>query len=528
MLCASAGFAGPPGDFGEFLPPPLDEDWTRDPPVTGPADRDRFGGGISTHAVYIGETQTCVITITADAPMMQGVSMNFSNPAAAGLTGARVSHVGDEPIVITADGEVQALANNVLVEYGGDCTFDTKLKLLARTDLDGLRASRATQTAATTATPAETKGKGVAWDVTFGGPAKDWAYAMTGTRDGGLCTAGRTASKGAGLEDAWVVCMDGDGELLWERSFGGPAIDRARAIIETHDGRLVVAGATESKGAGEFDAWVLMLDSEGELLWERHFGEAGTDWASAIVETRDSGLVLGGYTQRNPDGPYDFWVIKLIGNGELLWDRRYGGAETDWANAITETYDGNLVVAGHTESRGAGAADFWVLKIRERGELLWERSYGGADIDYASAVTKTRDGGVVVAGLTKSAGAGGFDARVLKLDAAGEIIWDHTYGGEQDDWVRAVVETRDGGLALAGYTISQGAGLYDAWLLKLDKDGALVAERTFGGAGNEWARALVEMADGSLAIAGDTWSRGAGESDVLVIRIDSSEFGVRP
>ena len=504
--------------FAEFLPRPLTDDWQRSRPVTGPADTQKFGGGVSTHAEYSNGKETCLITITGDAPMMQGLSMNFSNPAAAGLTGARVAYVGDEPIVITADGEVQTLTNNYLTEYAGNCAHDTKLAYVAITDFEQLRGYRL-ETGEDKPRQKRSTAAGLQWDVAFGGLAKDWAYAMTGTRAGGLCTAGRTASKGAGLEDVWVLCVDGNGALLWDRTFGGPAIDRARAIIETGDGGLVVAGATESKGAGEFDVWVLKLGVDGEPLWDRHFGGAATDWASSVVETRDGGLALGAYTQDSSGAPYDFWVIKLDADGELLWERRYGGAATDWVNAITEARDGSLVVVGHTESKGAGAADFWVVKLDATGEPIWDRSFGGENLDYASAVTASGAGGVVVAGLTKSTGAGGFDSRVLKLDASGTVVWDRVFGGEQDDWVRAVIETRDGGHALAGYTMSQGAGLYDVWMLKLDNNGRLLWERTFGDTGNEWARAIVQMSDGALAFAGDTWSRGAGESDVLILKI---------
>ena len=198
-----------------------------------------------------------------------------------------------------------------------------------------------------------------------------------------------------------IVCVASNGRLLWDRTFGGAAIDRARAIVETRDGGLVVAGATESKGAGEFDAWVLKLDAHGELLWDRHFGGVATDWASSVVATSDGGFAVGAYTQDASGAPYDFWIIKLGADGNLLWERRLGGTATDWATAITETRDAGLVAVGHTESIGAGGADFWVVKLDDNGERLWDRTFGGPELDYASAVTASRDGGVVVAGLNK-------------------------------------------------------------------------------------------------------------------------------
>jgi len=519
--CGGAPFSDADAGFEAFLPPPLDSGWQRSEPHTGPADQDHFGGGVSTSADYANTQKECAlrITMTGNAPMMQAFSMNFSNPAAAGLTGAKLSYAGDIPVVITAAGEAQVLTKNYLTQYAGDCDLDTKLAYVQATPFDALGRFRLRDPRAQN-TGANAPPEGVAWQVAVGGPAKDWAYALTATHDGGVCTAGRTASKGAGLEDAWIVCLDGQGKRLRDRTFGGPAIDRARAIVETPDRGLVMAGATQSKGAGEFDAWVVKIDREGRLAWDRHFGGPATDWASALTTTRDGGLAVGAYTQDVSGGPYDFWVIRLDGGGRLLWQRRYGGAATDWSNAIAETTDGDLVVVGHTESTGAGGPDFWVLKLNADGDPLWAQSFGGAETDYASTVTATRDGGVVVGGMTRSEGAGAFDIRVIRLDRSGKLTWDRTLGGAGNDWVRAVVETRDGTIALAGYTDSRGAGLNDVWFAKLGADGTLLDERTFGEAGNEWARAMVEMPDGSLVLAGDTYSRGAGAADVLVLKIE--------
>ena len=506
--------------FNEFLPVPLDNNWRRTAPVTAPADIAKFGGGISTSADYTNLENGCAlrITITGNAPMMQSFSMSFSNPAAAGLTGSELAYVGEEPITVTATGEVQTLTKNFLTQYAGDCSHEDKLAYVSIMPLDELRSYKLPSNTRN-ADKVRASTVGLQWDVAYGGTSKDWAYAMTGTYDGGLCTAGRTASKGAGLEDLWLVKVDGEGRLMWEKSFGGPAIDRGRAIVETREHDLIVAGATESKGAGEFDVWVMKVDAEGDLLWERYFGGTATDWASGVVNTRDGGVALGAYTQDESGGPYDFWVIKLDHEGELLWQRRYGGVATDWSHAIAETADNGLVVVGHTESKGAGGADFWVLKLNTDGEPLWDRTFGGAKSDYASAVTTTSDGDIVVAGMTQQADGGGFDIKVLKLTSAGELVWEQNFGGLKNDWVRSVIPTRDGSYALAGYTDSQGAGLNDVWLLKLSTDGQLMSERTYGYAGNEWARAVVELPDGGLALAGDTYSLGAGASDVLILKI---------
>ncbi len=509
--------------YANFLPEPLNESWTRSAPQTMAADVTLFGGGISTNAKYEKEDETCIITITGGAPMMSGVSSTFSNPAVAGITGGLMDHVGDEPVFIKGDGEIQALASNTLIQVTGACSEESKLAYVAQTDVAGLRnvvteaAEPEDQTERALATIESGPGR-IEWDRTFGGPDSDWAYAMTGTRDGGLVTAGRTESKGAGREDVWIVRVDGSGTLVWDRTFGGGAIDRARAIVETRDGGLAIAGATESKGEGEYDAWVIKLDADGALMWDHTFGGDATDWASALVETRNGDLAVGAYTQATSDEEFDFWVLKLNSDGALLWDRTFGGAKIDWANAIAELQDGSLAVAGHTESKGAGGADMWLLKLDVQGNLLWDRTFGGVGRDFATAVGDTRDGGLIVAGPIESESTK-VDIRVVKLNTQGDVVWDHTFGGGDDDWVRAVMETKDGGHAAAGYRMSDDGGLYDAWVLKLDRNGALLWDQTYGSAANEWARALIELPDGSLALGGDNWSKGAGKSDVWVIKL---------
>ncbi len=510
--------------FEPFLPPPLNDQWSRSDPVSGPADQDRFKAGISSYADYRSNIDNCTlrITITGNSPMMQNYSMNFSNPAAASLTGSQLSYVDSEPIVTTLNGEVQTLTRNFLTQYTGTCSHEHKLDYVAVAPRAALR-EYSLPPATAGSVDAQPTMRGLQWAHAFGGAEKDWAYGLTATKDGGLCTAGRTASQGVGLEDAWLVRMAGDGRMLWNKTFGGAAIDRGRGIVELADRGLVVAGATESSGAGEFDVWVFKVDADGELLWDRQFGGAATDWASALVATHDGGVAVAAYTQDESEGPYDFWVLKLDGAGALQWQRRFGGKQTDWSNAITATADNGLVVAGHTESSGAGGADFWVLKLGADGELLWQRTFGGKKTDYASAVATTRGGDLLVAGMTLSAGAGLFDGRIVRLTDSGDVIWDKTFGGAGNDWIRAIVQTQDGNYTVAGYTDSQGAGQNDVWLFKLAPDGTLLWERTYGDTGNEWARALAELPDGALALAGDTYSMGAGAADVLVLKIAGAE-----
>ena len=155
----------------------------------------------------------------------------------------------------------------------------------------------------------------------------------------------------------------------------------------------------------------------------------------------------------------------------LTWDRTYGGSGRDAAWSLIQTTDGGYAVAGDTRSKGAGGVDFWVIKLDEQGNRVWDRIYGGSDDDWAYSFIQTTDGGYAVAGHTKSYGAGDGDFWVIKLDKKGNKVWDRTYGGSGNDAATSLIQTTDGGYAVAGWTDSKGAGGADFWVIKLDAQG---------------------------------------------------------
>jgi len=152
------------------------------------------------------------------------------------------------------------------------------------------------------------------------------------------------------------------------------------------------------------------------------------------------------------------------------WAKTYGGTGDDYAYSIQQTSDGGYIVAGYTGSSGAGLADFWVLKLKSDGTVDWQKTYGGGGYDSASSIQQTSDGGYIVAGVTTSFGAGGYDFWVLKLDGSGNVQWQKTYGGTGNDYANSIQQTTDGGYIVAGVTTSFGAG-GDFWVLKLDSSG---------------------------------------------------------
>ncbi len=356
------------------------------------------------------------------------------------------------------------------------------------------------------------------WDKTFGGNMRDKAHSIIQTADGGLAIAGVT-SKDSSYNDIWVLKLDKSGNLLWDKTFGGSNEDKAYSITQTADGGLAIVGYTKSKGAGFSDVWVLKLDKSGRLLWDKTFGGSNSDWAYSITQTADGGLAIAGYTESKGAGKSDVWVLKLDKSGNLLWDKTFGGSDWDSAYSIAQTADGGLTIAGYTGSKGAGQEDVWVLKLDGSGNLLWDKTFGGSNEDKAHSIIQTTDGGFAIAGYTYGKGAGDWDFWVLKLDGSGNLLWDKTFGGSNEDKAHSIIQTTDGGFAIAGYTGSKGAGFRDVWVLKLDKSGNLIWDKTFGGRSSDVARSIIQTADGGLAVAGSTESKGAGKSDVWVLKL---------
>jgi hypothetical protein len=233
-----------------------------------------------------------------------------------------------------------------------------------------------------------------------------------------------------------------------------------------------VAGWTESFGASRKDVWVVKLDGRGNVQWQKTYGGPGEDEARAIVPTSDGGYVMAGRTGSFGAGADDVWVVKLDGRGNVQWQKTYGGSGNDYAYAIAPTGDGGYVVVGRTGSFGAGADDVWVLKLDGQGDVQWQKTYGGSGNDYAYAIAPTGDGGYVVVGQTFSFGDGYYDVWVLKLDAQGDAQWQKTYGATSGDGAYAIAPTSDGNYVVAGETQSF-EGKWDVWVLKLGADGSI-------------------------------------------------------
>lgn len=370
--------------------------------------------------------------------------------------------------------------------------------------------------------------QGGGWAATYGGANTDRAYSIQETHDGGYIVAGWTDSfvavdKIRGRDrDVWILKLKPDGAVEWQKTYGGANEDEAYCVQQTGDGGYIVAGLTLSFVAGSL--WVLKLGADGSVEWQKAYWGENVKVVESIQETRDGGYIMAGKTIPFAPGSSDLWVSKLRADGAVEWEKTYGGERWDEAHSIQETSDGGYIVAGKTGSFGAGKDDIWLLKLRPDGTIEWQKGYGGANGDGAESIHQTGDGGYIVVGKTQSFGTEGrggeiWDFWVLKLRPDGMVEWQKTYGGKDWDWARYIQETRNGGYIVAGSTASFGGGDFDLWVLKLRADGAVEWQKTYGGVKEDHVCSIRETSDGGYIVAGETWSFGAGEGDIWVLKL---------
>ncbi len=360
------------------------------------------------------------------------------------------------------------------------------------------------------------------WVKTYGGGGDDRAYAIQPTSDGGYVVVGYTESFGTGGCDVWVLKLSSGGDVEWQRAYGGWGYDWASSIQETSDGGYVVAGYTKSFGAGFYDIWVLKLDTGGDIEWQRTCGGAVNDYGRSILQTSDGGYVVSGCTYSVGSGYSDGLVVKLNSGGDIEWQRLYGGADYDFIRHIQETSDGGIIAAGHTRSYGAGDYDIWILKLDSAGDVEWQRTYGGGVNDYGQSIQQTFDDGYIVSGYTESFSVGGYDSWIIKLDPVGDVEWHYSYGGLKNEYPHFIQQTSDVGYVVAGCTFSFGNGYRDGWVIKLDSAGQIEWQHTYGGVEYDCAGFIQQTSDGGYILTGFTESFGAGGIDIWVMKLGSN------
>ncbi len=414
---------------------------------------------------------------------------------------------------------------------------------------------------------------GFGWDNAYRGNGIDRLFAMDKTLDDGLILGVMSTSNisfdknenhigGFNFDDYWIIKTDADGLIEWQNTIGSNSIDNLTDIKSISDGGFLVAGftvggvsgdKTENVIGGGCDMWILKLDAAGNMLWQNTIGSNRRDYVRSIQETTDGGFILGGNseskaafdkTQNNRDTLYpftnDFWIVKTDASGNVLWDKTIGGSNEEILYSIEQTSDGEYILGGTSLSGISGAksepnmgiagtTDYYIIKLDASGDIIWQQTIGGIDDDELRSVKQTTDGGYLIAGYSESilsgdktennfGGIGGNDYWVMKLDASGNILWQNTIGGTLSDLLYTALINVDGDFILGGISMSgisgdkltDNMGIYDYWLVKIDAFGNVIWEKTIGGSNNDYLHTIVESNDGNYFLGGYSDSGASG------------------
>lgn len=369
------------------------------------------------------------------------------------------------------------------------------------------------------------------WTKAFGGTQGDCGYAVQKTSEGGFIIAGGTGSYGAGGYDAYLLKTNQSGDTTWTKTFGGSNTDIAYSLQETADKGFIMAGGTFSYGAGDEDVYIVRTNSSGDTAWTRTIGGTNTDYGYSARETSDGGFIIAGTTESYGAGCSDVYLIKLDQNGDTVWTKTIGGIDFDYGYSVRETYDKGFIIAGGLNFQGIGG-DAYLVKTDSAGDTLWTKIFGGINSDLFYSVQETSDSGFIMAGGTFSYGAGSSDIYIVKTDSSGDTMWTRAFGGIKSDMGYSVQGTADNGFVVVGYTSSYGAGGDDIYLLKTDQSGQLLWTMTFGGTADERGYSVGESQETRLIITGETASYGAGGYDIYLVRTgkigieESEESGI--
>ncbi|MDD5529587.1 MAG: T9SS type A sorting domain-containing protein [bacterium] len=362
------------------------------------------------------------------------------------------------------------------------------------------------------------------WTRIYGGSSDDYGFSVEQTTDGGFIIAGWTYSFGVGTPDSssnfYLIKIDSLGDTLWTKTFGGTSDDFAWSVQQTQDSGFIIAGYTMSFGSGEEDFYLIKTNLSGDTLWTKTYGGNYVDYGYSVEQTTDSGFIIAGYTQSFGAGG-DIYLIKTNSSGDTLWTKTYGGSSEDYAYSVEQTTDGGFIITGLTHSFGTVGGSVYLIKTNSSGDTLWTRTYGGSNSDWGYSVQQTTDGGFIITGMTYSLGGGYQDVYLIKTDYLGDTLWTKTFGGTGNDWGYSVEQTTDGGFIITGCTQSFGIVGGNVYLIKTNSSGDTLWTRTYGGSNSDWGYSVHQTTDGGFIISGDTRSFGTGSWDIYLIKTDS-------
>jgi len=403
---------------------------------------------------------------------------------------------------------------------------------------------------------------------TVGGSKNDSGQSIIKTTDGGYAILGFTQSADGDISDKfnesydyWVLKYSANHDMQWTKTYGGSGDDRGEKIVQTRDGGYAILGYSDSTdgditaNAGAQDYWLAKLDSNGNLVWQETYGYSGADRGTSLVVTNDGGFFITGILDVTASGGAgntknnqfkhaggDYWALKLDSQGTIEWSKYYGGSFTDSPFDAIQTTEGDFVIVGSSDSNDVdisnniGAYDFWVVKISNSGTIIWEKNFGGTQIDEAHGIMDAGDGNYLIVGDTRSEDVqisnnlGAADLWLIKISPSGNLIWEKTLGGSNFDAGRSITKAVTNGFILAGNSrslngnLTSNSGQNDAWILKVDANGSVTNQKSIGGSEIDFCNSAIELDDQTIVGVGESSSNDGdvlvnkGFSDLLIIK----------
>ena len=375
------------------------------------------------------------------------------------------------------------------------------------------------------------------WDYRYGTIYPDYLRVMQPINNGGLILGGEVGSgisgdkseNGWGDDDYWIIKIDATGIKMWDKDFGGIASDQLVCLEKAYDGGYLIGGISNSPASGDkgqdtwggfydFDIWLVKTDSAGNKEWDKDYGTTSDDWLTCLRQTKDGGYLIGGITSADSSGDKsqpsqggnDFWIIKLDSLGNKEWDKDFGTAGNDELQSVLQTSDGGYLlggiasggISGDKSQPTKGSTDYWIIKTDSLGVKQWDRDFGGNDEDDFVWMEPATDGGYILAGNSYSLISGDktqntwgsiypynddVDYWIVKIDTAGNKVWDRDYGSYYQDLLTRLFVTNDGGYLLSGRSVADAGGdktednfqsAVDMWMIKVNMLGEKQFDKT--------------------------------------------------
>ncbi len=333
--------------------------------------------------------------------------------------------------------------------------------------------------------------------------------------------------------------------IQWQKTIGGNDGVYISSVQKTTDRGYILAGYKYNSQNGR-DYWITKLNNNADVEWEKTYGGSNNDEAKSIQQTTDGGYIVVGHTQSingdisNNHGSTDVWLLKLNSNGSVNWQKTYGGSDYEYTNCIKQTNDGGFIISAQTASNDGDVSNnkssncYWLIKSDINGNLKWSKTFCGISLERTNNVQQTTDGGYLIVGGSQtinSYNAGtrkNVDYWVIKLQANGNLNWQKTYGGSGNDHANCIQKTNDGHYIIAGNTFSNNGditsldGGSDAWVIKIDDLGNILQQTTIGTDGYETAYNVSQTHNNNLLIAGSSQNNDGGEEIIFIAALDAN------